>query len=270
MQQLDKCLSTTRELNMGQIKTVIVAFLLALCQPCESQQLSNVAVSAPSIEQEATSIWRTINDIEFLEGQGYKINLPENSLIDSLVSKSKNGQFGNDDFPEVYTLLEREVYKEENYRAALEEVNAQEQLLKKLMQQLSSATESWKWDFDLLPSYDLIFTLYGTGGSYDPDHGRVVLFTTLEGSFMRYKNPANTIIHEIVHLGIETSIVQKHKLSHSLKERIVDKIVFLLFGELLSEYRIQNMGDTEIDQYLRQKEDLIDLESIVEKIAKGK
>ncbi len=266
LQRLDKSFSTTRELNMGRIKTVIVVFLLVLCQSCRSQQLSDVAVSAPSIEQEATSIWRTINDIEFLEGQGYKINLPEDSLIDTLISKSKSGQFGNDNFREVYTLLERNIYQEVNYKAALDKVNNQEELLKTLMLQLRRAKESWKWDFELLPSYDVIFTLYGTGGSYDPDHGRVVLFTTLEGGFMRYKDPANTIIHEIVHLGIETSIVQKYKLSHRLKEKIVDKIVFLLFAELLPEYRMQDMGSTEIDEYLKQKEDLVDLESIVEEI----
>jgi len=251
---------------MDQIKTAIIVFLLLLCQACRSQQLSDVAVSAPSIEQEATSVWRTINDIEFLEGQGYQINLPEDSLIDTLINKSKRGQFGNDNFPEIYTLLESNIYQEANYNAALDQVNNQEELLKTLMQQLSTAKESWKWNFELLPSYDVIFTLYGTGGSYDPDHGRVVLFTTLEGGFMRYKNPANTIIHEIIHLGIEKPIVQKYKLSHRLKERIVDKIVFLLFTDLLPMYKVQNMGDTEIDEYLQKKEDLINLESVVKKL----
>jgi len=32
------------------------------------------------------------------------------------------------------------------------------------------------------------------------------------------------IIHEIIHLGIEESIVRKDKLSHSEKERLVNKI----------------------------------------------
>jgi len=251
---------------MKQLETAIVVVLLVICQSCRSQPLNKVLVSAPSIEQEATSIWRTINDIKFLEGQGYNINLPENELIDTLIGRSKAGKFGNDDFSEIYGLLEGGIYRKVNYKEALEQVDDQEKLLKQLLQQLSIAAESWKWDFELLPSYDVIFTLYGTGGSYDPDHGRVVLFTTLEGGFMRYQNPANTIIHEIVHLGIETSIVQKYELSHSLKERLVDKIVKLLFTELLPEYKVQDMGSTQVDQYLQRKEDLIDLDSIIKRV----
>jgi len=70
---------------------------------------------------------------------------------------------------------------------------------------------------------------------------------------MNYDNPANTIIHEIVHMGIEKSIIQKYNLSHGLKERIVDTIVYVLFGEFLPEYKVQNMGDTKIDKFLKKE-----------------
>ena len=78
---------------------------------------------------------------------------------------------------------------------------------------------------------------------------------------MNYEQPANTIIHEIVHLGVETSLVQRYQLSHPMKERLVDTIVYLLFNDLLPQYKVQNMGETRLDQYLSTPEDLVDLEA---------
>ncbi len=80
---------------------------------------------------------------------------------------------------------------------------------------------------------------------------------------MKYNNPAYTIIHEISHMGMEYSIVQKYGLSHGLKERLVDTFVFLMFKKMLPEYKIQNMGDSRIDKYLNKKNDIESLNSIV-------
>lgn len=249
---------------------ILSLLLIAFCQSCRTQPVSKLAVNAPTIDQEATSIWRTINDINFLEGQGYTVHLPEVALLDSLQAKSKEGAFGNQDFPTIYNLLEQTVYDEANYQLALAKVKAQEELLNTLLQRLRAASKTWNWDFKLLETYDVIFTLYGTGGSYDPDNGRVVLFTTLQGDFMNYEQPANTIIHEIVHLGVETSLVQRYQLSHPMKERLVDTIVYLLFNDLLPQYKVQNMGETRLDQYLSTPEDLVDLEASIKKIVNGK
>ncbi|MEL6943045.1 MAG: hypothetical protein AAFO82_10275, partial [Bacteroidota bacterium] len=215
-----------------------------------------IIVEIPTIEQEATSIWRTINDIEFLEGQGYNIHLPEHAVIDSLIEKSKNKTFGNSDFESIYTLLESGVYSKSTYEAAFEKVNLQKELINSLVTRLKHTRDQWKWKFKTFEAYKIVFTLYGTGGSYDPDLGIVTLFTNKDGRFMNYDSPANTILHEIVHMGIEESIVQKFNLSHGLKERIVDTITYLLFKEELPDYRIQQMGDPKIDQYLSNIDDL--------------
>ncbi len=240
---------------------------------CWSQAQStkkSISIKVPSIDQEATSIWRTINDINFLEQQGYKINLPKDDLIDSLLVKSKKGNFGNDDFSPIYNLLESKIYNNSNYKKALEKVQNQEQLINDIIHQINLSKRNWTWDFKMFESYDVVFTLYGSGGSYDPDNGTVTLFTTLEGDFMNYKKPANTIIHEIVHMGIEESIIRKYNLPHGLKERIVDTIVYILFKKQLPNYKIQNMGDTRIDDYLKEKNDLNKLTSILEKYLKLK
>lgn len=258
--------------NMKFYKIILLSACSVFYQSCFTQlpQDHNISINIPTIEQEATSIWRTINDIEFLEKQGYKINLPKNNLIDSLIKKSKDGKFGSDDFPEIYNLLEVNIYKKENYELALKKVNAQKDLINKFVKELYVLQKKWNWEFKTFEKYNIIFTLYGTGGSYDPDLGRVTLFTTPEGKFMNYEKPANTIIHEIIHMGIEKSIVQKYNLPHGLKERIVDTLVYLLFGESLPEYKIQNMGDKEIDKSLKKKADVIELEAIINNFLKTK
>lgn len=79
---------------------------------------------------------------------------------------------------------------------------------------------------------------------------------------MKYKNPAYTIIHEISHMGMEYSIVQKYNLTHGTKERLVDTFVYLMFREKLPEYKIQNMGDTKIDKHLNKKKHIESLNKV--------
>ncbi|MEM1322723.1 MAG: hypothetical protein AAGG75_20830 [Bacteroidota bacterium] len=248
------------------MKNILLFSLVTLLyQSCTLQaQTDHLSIAVPTVEQEASSIWRTINDVNFLEGQGYQIHLPEEDLISTLIAQSKNGQFGNNDFPAIYNLLASKVYNAKDYERALKKVNAEKDLINRLVQQLKETQKTWDWEFKLFDNYKVLFTLYGTGGSYDPDSGTVTLFTTTEGQFMKYSHPANTIVHEIVHMGIEHSIVQKYQLPHGLKERIVDTIVSILFKEYLPDYKIQNMGDTAIDQLLRDKEDLSTLDSIIQ------
>lgn len=226
-------------------------------------QASRIEIVQPTIQQEASSIWRTINDYAFFEKQGYAINLPDDSLIDSLITKSKNGAFGNDDFSVIYTLLEAKFFDHKNYKQAKQKVENQINLLNDFIGKIDSEKSQWDWEFNTFDKYKVIFTLYGTGGSYEPDEGIIILLTDQEGGFMKYKNPAYTIIHEITHMGMEYSIVQKYSLTHALKERLVDTFVYLMFKEKLPEYKIQNMGDESIDKYLNKKKDIKSLNSII-------
>ncbi len=247
-------------------KLLIVISFSITTLGCKSQTLTTrIEIVQPTVQQEATSIWRTINDINFLEKQGYNINLPKDSLIDSLIAKSKGGTFGNDDFPTIYTLVETKTFDRKSYDQAMQKVKNQFKLINNLIYEIDSAKSEWDWNFKMFDTYKVIFTLYGTGGSYDPDAGTITLLTNKAGEFIKYKNPANTIIHEITHMGMEYSIVQKYNLSHGLKERIVDTFVYLMFKEKLPEYRIQNMGDIDIDNHLRKQKDIDSLNAIISK-----
>lgn len=256
-------------LKMKLLNLILIGLLFS--NACLSQESKEkISINIPSVEQEATSIWRTINDINFFERQGYTIHLPKASLIDALIVKSKNGDFGNDDFSRIYDLLESKIYNSDDYQLALKKVEDKRQLMGNMVQQIETTKAKWDWNFKSFESYRVVFTLYGTGGSYDPDAGIVTLFTNTKGDFMNYDDPENTIIHEIVHIGIEQSIIQKYQLSHGLKERIVDTFVFLMFSDLLPEYKIQNMGDPKIGEYLKQKKDLKHLATVIEKYKEEK
>lgn len=246
---------------------VIQILFLTSYYSCNAQNSdSRIEVVPVTIQQEATSIWRTINDISFFEKQGYTINLPKDEVIETLIAKSKNGTFGNDDFPIIYNLLESRIFNSEDYIEATKKVKAQNSLINSFIKKIDSEKNVWDWEFNTFDRYKVIFTLYGTGGSYDPDQGTITLLTTKDGRFMNYKNPANTIIHEITHMGMEYSIVQRYKLSHGNKERIVDTFVFLMFKDQLPDYRIQNMGDPKIDTYLDSKQKINTLNAIVAKL----
>ena len=126
----------------------------------------------------------------------------------------------------------------------------------------------WHWPFKAFDNDQINLTQYGSGGSYHPDDGSILIFTTPQGQFKQYDNPANTNIHEIIHIGIEASIIQQLKVPHTLKERIVDLYVQLSFHKELPDYRIQNMGDKRIDQYLNKKKQLKHLHQIIETFMK--
>lgn len=250
---------------MKYLENVLLGLLIVLLCSCLKPNSTNqLKISIPSIQQEATSIWRTINDISFLESQGYQIHLPQHEIIDTLLKKSKEKKFGNNDFAKIYQILESDIYDKSKYTLAWNKVKEQEDLINSLIRRLINTQSSWNWGFKTFATYEVVFTLYGTGGSYDPDRGLVTLFTNQEGKFMKYKNPANTIMHEIVHMGIEQSLVQELQISHGVKERIVDKITFILFGDQLPNYQIQNMGNPGVDKILQSKEDIKTLKTSLE------
>ncbi|MBC2845226.1 hypothetical protein [Winogradskyella flava] len=253
---------------MKLTKLLLLTFSI-ISLTCKSQtQVSRIEIVQPTITEEVTSIWRTINDYSFFEKQGYTINLPNDSLIDSLITKSKNGTFGNEDFSAIYTLVESKIFDQEDYKQAIQKVENQMSLIHSFINEIDSKRSKWDWNFKMFDKYKVIFTLYGTGGSYNPDDGTITLFTNKDGKFMNYENPANTIIHELTHMGMEYSIIQKYNLNHGLKERLVDTFVYLMFKEKLPEYKIQNMGDRNIDKYLNKKKDIESLNSIINKFVK--
>lgn len=87
--------------------------------------------------------------------------------------------------------------------------------------------------FDKFERYQVRMTLYGSSRSFDPDTATIVLFTTNEGSF-KGGGGVHTIVHEMMHLAVETGLVQRFGLSHWEKERLVDLLVQREFANVLA------------------------------------
>lgn len=243
-----------------------ILFLLVLCcvvvRSTSAQE--RVKLHIPTAEEETESIWRTIQDIEMLEKHGYQISLPPGEFIERLTAKSKQHTLTEQDYLSLQNFVKAQVYREANYREGADRIRENLPLIQSMLEELRKT--NYSWGFRHFDQYQITLTLYGTGGSYDPEGGSIVIFTTVTGKFKQYENPAYTLIHEVVHLGTEESIVGKFAVPHALKERIVDLFVSLHFQDQLPGYRIQEMGETRIDAFLQQKKDLEKLDQFVSEI----
>lgn len=247
---------------------IIIIILTALLVSCEVKSQNRIVINIPTADSEAEYIWRTIQDIKFFEDNNYQIILPKGLFIQKLKGKSKSENLINKDYEQLKKFVKDSVYNKADYQKGNEKIKNELVLINKMINEISQSEYNWK--FKEFKTYQVNLTLYGPGGSYDPDEGSILIFTTANGHFKNYDNPSNTIIHEITHIGIEEAIISKYQVPHSLKERIVDTFVFLNFKQYLPAYRIQDMGEIRPDQYIKTKTDLKKLDSFVEIIMKEK
>ncbi len=75
-----------------------------------------------------------------------------------------------------------------------------------------------------LKDYNIYLTKFGTYGGYDVPNKVYV------NVFRNFKQMAQTIVHEMIHLEIEKEVL-KRKLSHSQKEKLADDISFDVFNK---------------------------------------
>ena len=221
---------------------------------------SRIEVTIPSAETEAAYIWRNLGDLAFFEKNNYQLSLPQGPLMDTLKKKARNNRLTDEDYASLVIFMEKQVYREADYQSGFKAIEKSLSLLNRMVGDLENTDH--RWPFKMFETYEVVLTLYGPGGSYDPDRGSIIIYTTPDGQFKQYRDPINTLIHEIVHIGIE-GLIHKYNVPHGLKERVVDTFVLLRFKSDLPDYRKQNMGDVGIDQFLSKKSDLLDLDQII-------
>lgn len=247
------------------MKLVLVTFLI-LSFNFYSNGQDRFLINIPTVAEETEYIWRLIQDINFFEKHNYQVNLPKGKLIDTLKSKAKSNELGKGEFNALLKFMSDSIYSTLDYQAGYDKIKDQFELLHEMIQKIDQSGSTW--NFSEFDQYHINLTLYGPGGSYNPDDGSLMLFTTSQGKFKNYENPANTIIHEIIHIGVEEAIVSKYNVPHAMKERMVDTYVMLTFGRHLPNYQIQDMGDHRIDKYLQKLSDLKTLDQLVEEAIK--
>ncbi len=224
---------------------------------------ASVLPMIPSLEMETDYVWNCIEQTRFFDDHGYELAMPSGELIHGLQVDARLGILHESSKSDLKKHMKKKVYTPSDYLAGMKKVEDQVEDLESMIRLIDD--EDYSWGFKIFPQYKVKLTLYGPGGSYDAEQGSILLYTTAHGSFKNYDDPAYTLIHEIVHIGIEESIIGKYQVPHAMKERIVDKMVILLFGDVLHGYRVQNMGDRRIDPYLKTPEDIHDLDQAVQK-----
>jgi hypothetical protein len=220
--------------------------------------MHTIEIIIPTAEQEFDYIYGAIiKQIPLLLQGNYDISLPNHKDFKELIKKDLN--FESVNFEHLKDIFIKEFYDEKNYQEGYKTFNASKKEILKYFLLLG------KWEhyfgFKFFEQYNLILTLYGPGGSYDALNGIVITKINKEGIPAR-TNPLFSPLHEIVHIGIEGTIVMKYRLSHSDKERLVD----VLCSEYLKipNYQMQDYRNPELDKYI-QNIDLKDLPKQVEK-----
>lgn len=244
---------------MGLIKTIAIVLLTA---NLAWGQTNRINVAIPSPDSESSYIWQNIRDIKFFDSNGYTISLPQSELTTSMLTHARNGSLNNAYLDSLKALMSNRIYNRADYLNGYNKIVEALPTIEKAERILSE--NRWEWSFKEFDQYQINLTLYGPGGSYNPYNGSILLLTMHDGRFKGYSNPANTIIHEMVHIGIDSSIIRKYNLSHTAKERLVDLFVQTFFGDLLPDYKLQAFGDKRIDKYLTSKSDFLDLPKKIE------
>lgn len=197
-----------------------------------------------NVDKEFESIRRIYENIDWYKEHKYEPRLPNHSKFKEIdeISNKKDVDWG-----ELKSIFANEIYKAD-YAADIEKIKKQESFLKEVVTRLKSLKERYR--LEIFPTYEIIFKTYGMGGSYDvgTDRGRIILRKNDNPNF----NYGITCIHEMVHIGIEKNIVQKYSnLSQPAKERLVDLIVRIEFGDMVPGYIMQTeTADDRIDEFI--------------------
>lgn len=205
-----------------------------------------ITVRASSLSEELSYLKYILKNKDFYDKNGYDVAYPSNNLLQNpeIIKNEKN----------MLEILKNDEYDQDYYTNGKNLLISNKKKIENLILKLKEICKNW--DFRIFPEYQIILTRYGPGGSYSYTDkvGIITMLITREGGFKR-KNPVETVIHEITHIGIEESIVTKFDLRHWEKERLVDLIVKIVFKEELPNYNLQKSGSTELEQ-------CIDLEAI--------
>jgi hypothetical protein len=221
---------------------------------------NNIRILVPTVKDEVDRIWTTLEQINFLDQYGYKPKFPSLPEMDSFVQKARANELSDSDYNAITISIEK-IFNKADYTIAYTKVSDSLPIISQVFPVFTKYKSNW--GFKIFPTYTIHLTMYGMGGSYDPQTGTIILLTTPDGTFVRGNSPTQTVIHEMVHLGIEKCIVQEYSLGQKTKERIVDLFCNYHFLSLVPDYRLQPNQDTSIDSFLTDDGAWNDLKSAI-------
>ena len=205
----------------------------------------SITIRSPQPQEEFGVIWHTLRTMPFYRKHGYDVVLPDHERFDELVKLPPN--IRDAEKKKTYEIFVQHIYRKTDYENGLEALDDVEERIRAAFERFEELNN--QWDFKVFHHYDVVLTLYGPGGHFNPRTGKVVLKTTLDGRFKRGDH-LHTIIHEMVHIGIHENIVKRFQLTHWETERVVDLICSIKFGDILRDYRIQPGGERNLDTFV--------------------
>lgn len=226
-----------------------------------NQSANKIIVRAQTADEEFQYLMNVLGKMDFYNQHGYKIPIPDHPFF--LNISNNLDLLKSLDIEEARNIFTKEVYNPAFFENGLKTVNKNIELVEKAIKKM----EKWEnWKFKLFPTYQVKLTAYGPGGSYDFNEGNIIMKTKENGEFSRVV-PQHTIVHEIIHIGIEESIVKKFELTHVEKEGLVDSVCANYFGDLLIDYVVQDRGDKKVFN-LVSKGDILELPEIIKEYKK--
>ena len=200
------------------------------------------SVNIPTIQQEAEYVFNLIQKSQYFEENGYNFILPASNFVNILKSKVYEGvNLTEDDFIQFKSHFENEIFNKNDY---MEYINNMENLVEIANQQMSIFEDyRQKWGFYIPNSYNIILSLYGTGGQV-LSNDTILIQVPKDGDLLRI---LGIILHEITHIGINEAIICKYNISNEMNERIADHFLIYNFKHILPNYYLQNIGDASID-----------------------
>lgn len=182
---------------------------------------------------------------------GYNVPIPTHEAFKDLGENPE--KIATIDKEKYYKIFVSGVYKPIDLIPVQACIDENAQCLRTVIERFNLLNK--QWGFKIFPQYKIQLTLYSPGGRYWADLGTIELKVDQRG--LR-QGTFRTIVHEMVHIGIEAIIVQKFHLSHWEKEGLVDTICSLYFSDLLPDYQMQNSGDTRIKEFITDKAMIVD------------
>jgi hypothetical protein len=204
--------------------------------------------------EEFSQLERIIYAYSWAKENGYYVTLPKHPQFDP-VYKNPCLLSDPDKKQELWEIFSKQIYQPSVLDHGLCYLKDAKPIVMKGLEKLALLKD--RWDFKVMEKYYIILTMNQVGGgSYNSQNGVVQMLST-RAPWNGF--PERVILHEIVHIGIEESIVKKYSLHHWEKERLVDLICFNYLKDVIPGYEMINViplhdkantKDKEIDKFV--------------------
>ena len=216
---------------------------------------STYTFRANSVDEETEYVWNLLQKYLWYQDNGYTISLPNLPIVTELINKALNNiPFTSSDHSDLQNAMIG-IYNSNDYQLGINKLNERKMIILSCFPAFLDYKAKWAargWNFKTFDNYTVRLTLYGPGGSYNSNTGKIIMLTYPNGTFARGADPAPTVVHETTHFAIEDEVITKYNVTQRVKERIVDKFCYYHFRQVLTNYKMQPKSDDSIDPYLDQ------------------